>query len=81
MILHYGNDKMFALLSIDLDILQRFALSELYKGKNQELMQATEILNFVLCSSYRNHSTEYFERQISHDLGEYQFSSVHGHPR
>ena len=81
MILHYGNDKMFALLSIDLDILQRFARSELYKGKNQELMQATEILNFVLCSSCRNYSTEYFERQISHYLHEYEFSSVHGHLR
>ena len=74
--------KMFALRSqIDLDISQRFARSELRKGKNQELIQTTEILNFVLCSSSRNHSTECFERKISHDLREYQLSSVHDHPR
>ena len=74
--------KMFALRSqIDLDIAQRFARSELCKGKNQELIQTTEILNLVLRSTSCNHSTECFERQISHDLREYQLSSVHDHPR
>ncbi len=68
--------------------LTRFALVKVLretvlqrKGKNQELIQTTEILNFVLCSSSRNHSTECFERKISHDLREYQLSSVHDHPR
>jgi Txe/YoeB family toxin of Txe-Axe toxin-antitoxin module len=74
--------EMFALRSqIDLDIAQRFARSELCKGKNQELIQTTEILNLVLRSTSCNHSTECFERQISHDLREYQLSIVHDHPR
>jgi len=40
--------KMFALSSqIYLDIAQRFASRQLSKGQYQELIQTTEILNFV----------------------------------
>ena len=74
--------KMFALRSqIDLDIAQRFACRQLRKGKRQELIQAAEVLGFVLSTSRCHHPTESFQRQIRHDLSKYQLSGMHDQPR
>lgn len=74
--------EMFALRSqIDLDIAQRFACRQLRKGERQKLIQTAEVLDFVLSTSRCHHSTESFQRQIRHDLSEYQLSGMHDQPR
>lgn len=74
--------EMFALRSqIDLDIAQRFACRQLRKGERQKLIQTAEVLDFVLSTSRCHHSTESFQRQIRHDLCEYQLSGMHDQPR
>ena len=74
--------KIFALGSqIDLDIPQRFASRQLRKGENQKLIQATEVLHFVLRTTRCNHPAESLQGQIGHHLSEYQLSGLHDHPR
>ena len=74
--------KILALSTqIDLDIPQRFASGQLRKGENQKLIQATEVLHFVLRTPRCDHSAENLQRQIGHHLSEYQLSRLHDHPR
>jgi hypothetical protein len=74
--------EMFALRSqIDLDIAQRFTCRQLRKGERQKLIQTAEVLDFVLSTSRCHHATESFQRQIRHDLSEYQLSGMHDQPR
>jgi len=65
-------------LAAQAPMTKMFALS---KSLYQELIQATEILNFVLNASSGNHPTEGFEWQIGHHLSQYQLSRMHDHSR
>lgn len=70
--------KMLSLRSqIYLDIAQRFSSCQLSKSQNQELIQATEIFGFVLCSVGSDHTTESLQRQISHHLREHKLARIH----
>ena len=66
---------------VDLDVAQRFATGQLREGQHQELVQTTEVLNFVLRSSRSHHPTECLERQVGHHLSEYQLSCAHDQSR
>jgi len=59
---------------IDLDIAQRLACGQLSESQNEELVQTSEVLYFVLRSTCCNHATEGFQRQISHHLGEHKLT-------
>lgn len=51
------------------------------KGERQKLIQTAEVLDFVLSTSRCHHSIESFQRQIRHDLSEYQLSGMRDQPR
>jgi hypothetical protein len=72
--------KMLSLRpQIYLDIAQRFSSCQLSKSQNQELIQATEIFDFVLCSVGSDHTTERIQRQISDHLREHKLTSINSH--
>ena len=74
--------KVFALgTQIDLDIPQRFASRQLRKSENQKLIQASEVLHFVLRTLRCDHPAESLQGQIGHHLGEYQLSGLNNRPR
>jgi hypothetical protein len=62
---------------VDLDVAQRFATGQLCEGQHQELIQTTEVLDFVLRAPRSHHPAERLEWQVGHHLSEYQLSCAH----
>ena len=65
---------------IDLDVAQRLAVGQLSKGHGQELVQAGEVLNFVIASVLGNAAAKRAQRQEGHELRENKLALVHCGP-
>ena len=65
----------------DLDVAQRLAKRQLREGHGIELVQAGEALDLVLAVVARHAATKRGQRQVHHDLREYELALMHRHPR
>ena len=63
---------------IDFDVAQRFAVGQLGKRHGEELIQAREVLDLVLSVVICNAAAKRTQRQIEHELREYELALVHG---
>ena len=61
------------------DVAQALAVGQLREGEHQELIRARERLDLVLPSIALDTPAKRRERQVCHQLHEYQFASVHGY--
>ena len=65
---------------IDFDVAQRFAVGQLSKGHDQELVHAGEILNLVIATVSGYASAKSAQWQKGHELRENKLSLVHEGP-
>src|SRR3990167_7412227 len=66
---------------IDLDVAQGFASCELGKGQAQELIQTSEVFDFVLGAANLDHASKGLQRQVSHNLRKNELTRMNVHPR
>ena len=61
------------------DVSQAFAKSQLSKSHAQELVEMGERERRVTTGIFRHAPSEGVQRQMIHELREYQFSRIHGY--
>jgi hypothetical protein len=70
--------EMLALhTQIDLDIAQRLESGQLGKRQCQEMIEAGEIFDLMLCPPGQNNSAESLQGQVSHDLRKDELTRMH----
>ena len=63
-----------------LDVSQRLAKGQLRERHRVELIQAQEALDLVLAAVARHAAPKRRQRQVRHDLREYELALMHRHP-
>jgi hypothetical protein len=63
---------------IDLDVAQRLAVGQLGEGHGEELVQASEVLNFVVAAMIGYAAAKGTQGQMRHELRKHELALVHG---
>ena len=63
---------------IDLDIAQRLSVGQLCEGHREELIQASEVLDFEIFVVTRDTAAKSTHGQMSHKLSEHELALMHG---
>ena len=66
---------------IDLDVSQRFAPRQLRERHSKKLIETGEVLHLVFASMRGNTTAKRGQRQMRHELCEYELALVHGQAR